>query len=277
MASLRFLSLTLVSTASAIAAVGCGLEPVGDSGGESEIPASVQRAFNESCATSVGCHDTGSALVVLAAGESEAILSTNSATGDALVDFGNLDGSYLAQKVLKGSGIQGGVMPPSVQSENDDFNKAVIIGWIAGVEFAESGGESGDTGGDDMDTADSADSADTGEPECLIEAPVPEMPTFTADIWPILETRCATSGCHESFTPAMPDAAGAYLNLVGVDSSASMPFVDPMAPDNSYLWHKLVGTHKSVGGTGSTMPVVGSLCLIEAQAIYSWILADAEE
>lgn len=256
----------------AAGSVGCGLEPIDDGGeGGDEIPAAVQQAFSESCATSVGCHDTGSALVVLAAGESGGILEGSGGTGVPFVTLGDLDNSYIAQKILGGSSIQGSPMPPSMQSANDDFNKAIIVGWIAGVEIG--GGETGDTG----DTDDTG--GETGEEECFIMEPLPDTPTFGADIWPILETRCATSGCHaDAFGPTMSDAAGAYANLVGIDSGdAGMNFIEPNQPENSYLWHKLVGTHLTVGGSGGTMPASGQLCLVEIQGIYRWIVTGAGE
>ena len=110
--ALRALSL---SFALASSMVGCGLEAV--EGGDEEasgpeIPAEVQTAFDQSCATSSGCHAAGSALVVLEAPESVAILEAASAAGGPYVTLGSLDESYIAQKILDGPNISGGAMPP---------------------------------------------------------------------------------------------------------------------------------------------------------------------
>ena len=76
----------------------------------------------------------------------------------------------------------------------------------------------------------------------------------------------------------MPDSAGAYANLVGVQSPLAMiPQVDPGTPDGSYMWHKLSGTQTLAGGGGGTMPSGGALCVGEFQTIYSWILAGAPQ
>ncbi len=34
-----------------------------------------------------------------------------------------------------------------------------------------------------------------------------------------------------------------------------MARVEPGSPEDSYLWHKINGTHESVGGTGGQMPL----------------------
>jgi hypothetical protein len=249
---------------------GCGLEEVDDDGETEAIPAAVQQAFDESCATSVGCHASGASLVVLSAPESAAILSASSGSGGGpLVTFGDLERSYIAQKILGGSSILGGVMPPSKQSDNDDINAAIIVGWIAGVAIDDGGGDGdGDPTGDgDGDTA------------CFIGAPLPASISF-AEVWPILEGRCGTMGCHANLSPPLlPDQSAAYANLVDAPATSAMAnYVEPGDPDGSYLWHKLVGTQSSVqGGGGFTMPVGGELCGIEFQAIYAWILAGAEQ
>jgi hypothetical protein len=238
----------------------CGLEEVGEGGEGDEIPPPVQAAFNESCATSSSCHAAGSNLVVLAAPESSSILTTGG-SGGPFVTLGDLENSYIAQKILGGSSIIGAQMPPSPQSDNDDVNTALIVGWIAGVPIE--GEDSGD-----------------GDPSCFIDAPIPTAPSFGADIWPILQNRCGTMGCHANLSaPLMPDEATAYVNLVGMPAAMAMAnYVEPSDPDGSYLWHKIAGTFSMVqGGGGSTMPFGGQLCTTELQAIYAWILADAVE
>ncbi len=246
--------------------LGCGLEEITDGGNADAIPADVQAALDESCATSNACHAGNPALVELSASGSAALLDTNSPSGDPYVKFGDIEGSYLARKML-GTNITGAKMPLNEQSPNDELNVAIILGWIAGAEFSDGGGESGtDTSGDTT----------TGtEEECYAMPPIPAAPSFEADVWPTFEARCLGNGCHTSVAPQMPDAAGALANLVDVPSSATMNYVTPDIPDESYLWHKLAGTQASVGGSGATMPFGGSTCTAELQTIYAWILSGA--
>ncbi len=256
--------LGLLGMSLLVGGLGCGLEEVGGDGGGDMIPPAVQQAFDESCATSAGCHASGSSLVVLSAPESSAILTAASASGGGpLVTLGDVDNSYIAQKILGGSSVIGGPMPPAKQSANDDVNLAIIVGWIAGVPLEGNGGGGG--GG--------------GDAQCYISAPIPAAPSFASDIWPILENRCGTTACHQVSAPLMPDAAGAYANLVSMPAAAAeASYVEPSDPNASYLWHKLMGTPASIpGGGGSLMPIGDELCAAEFQAIYAWIVADAPE
>lgn len=248
-------------------ALGCGLEEITDGGNTDQIPAEVQAAFDETCATNMTCHANGSALVNLGPGSSAAILDTNASTGDPFVKFGDIEGSYLARKIL-GTNISGGPMPLDQQSPNDEVNLAIILGWIAGAEFSD-GGDSGTDSGTDTTTGDG-----DGDVTCYAMEPVPAAPSFEADVWPTLEARCV-AGCHAASAPQMPDAATAFANMVDVASTATMNYVTPDIPDESYLWHKLAGTHSAVGGTGAAMPLVGDMCVVELQTIYAWILAGA--
>jgi len=256
--------------------LGCGLEEIEGGGEGDEIPAAVQAAFNESCATSSGCHAAGASVVILAAPESAAILTaTSSSGGGPLVSLGDLEGSYIAQKILGGPGITGASMPPAPQSSADDVNKAIIIGWIAGVPISGEGSGDGDGDGDGDGNG---DGDGDGDVVCYVAAPIPTVPGFAADIWPILENRCGFQGCHANASaPLMPDASAAYDNIVSIPAAAAMAnYVEPDDPGASYLWHKLAGTYASVqGGGGGLMPIGGALCGTEFQAIYAWILAGA--
>jgi hypothetical protein len=86
--------------------------------------------------------------------------------------------------------------------------------------------------------------------------------SFTNDIQPILAGGCAFSGCHGT-TNANPAAkpmvlttGQAYDNIVNVFAAqlTTMRRITPGQPDNSYLIHKLQGTHLGVGGFGNRMP-----------------------
>ncbi len=135
---------------------------------------------------------------------------------------------------------------------------------------------SGDTGGDAGDDTGSTDS--TGD--TTGEAP----PDFDSEIQPILESACL---CH--FTPtAGGDMSAPYLNLnlglavgelVDVDS-VQVPSMKRVAPGelaNSYLVHKLRGTHVDVGGPVDTnpMPPLAPLADDEIALIEAWIVAGA--
>ena len=54
-----------------------------------------------------------------------------------------------------------------------------------------------------------------------------------------------------------------------------MDRVEPFAASNSYLWHKVQGTHSLVGGSGATMPMSGMLPAEDLEKITDWINAGA--
>lgn len=70
----------------------------------------------------------------------------------------------------------------------------------------------------------------------------------------------------------------AYQNVVSQPSGQlpTMMLVSPGDLDESYLWHKLIGTHLNVGGEGDPMPAYAPP-LDEATLgrIEAWILAGA--
>lgn len=73
--------------------------------------------------------------------------------------------------------------------------------------------------------------------------------------------------------------ASSHTSLVGTASTESpLPRVTPGQPDKSYLWHKLNGTHVSVGGSGNAMPMSDPPRLLEPaqRALFkAWIEAGA--
>ncbi len=115
------------------------------------------------------------------------------------------------------------------------------------------------------------DSGDTSiEP---VEQVVAE-PTHDADIQPIWDDACR--GCHTpSFDFGELVLTDAFTELSGVESvgNAPMPRVLPGDADGSYLWHKLAGSHREVGGGGDTMPAGGRPVLsdVRLQTIRNWI------
>lgn len=101
-------------------------------------------------------------------------------------------------------------------------------------------------------------------------------PSFANDVQPILDANCS---CHFDATPADLSFANAYENLVSVASTeaAGLDRVEPGSPDDSYLWHKVNGTHASVGGSGDPMPApTGGLDAGALATLEAWISGGAE-
>ena len=103
-------------------------------------------------------------------------------------------------------------------------------------------------------------------------------PTMSGDVQPILDVSCNV-GCHGAVFPSDGlSLTNAYGVLVNVPSSdvPTMDLVEPGSPQDSYLWHKLEGTHLSVGGSGVSMPK-GSplLSLTDRQVVEQWIVEGA--
>ena len=115
--------------------------------------------------------------------------------------------------------------------------------------------------------------------------------SHAADIQPIWDANCVT-GCHDSAcaTPGTCSPATQNLDLTldgdGYDDLVdrmsvqfpAMVRVEPGDPENSYLWHKIAGTHEMVcmAGCGTQMPK-NAMPLDEAtqQKIYDWIAGGA--
>ena len=111
-----------------------------------------------------------------------------------------------------------------------------------------------------------------------------ENVSFAQDVQPIFSGSCAFSGCHGPVNPnpagkPMVLAAGqAYDAIVGV-ASAQLPTMDritPGQPGQSYLIHKLEGTHASVGGSGGRMPAgAAPLAPPVIAVIRRWVMEGA--
>lgn len=104
-------------------------------------------------------------------------------------------------------------------------------------------------------------------------APAAQGVDFVAAIQPILEESCVM--CHQGEYAAGNlnlDAEHAPASMIGVTSSqAEMPLVSPGEPDESYLLHKLKGTHETAGGFGSQMPMGGTLSEEQIGLVSDWI------
>lgn len=108
--------------------------------------------------------------------------------------------------------------------------------------------------------------------------------SFVGDVLPVLDREC---GCHRPGAGGSGAPAGLNLDddvahemLVGVPATgAPLDRVVPGRPDDSYLFHKLAGSHTEVGGGGARMPAGPEATALEPAdrlAIESWILDGAQ-
>lgn len=102
---------------------------------------------------------------------------------------------------------------------------------------------------------------------------------FMRDVVPIFKANCVM--CHlpgNGLGGLDLHPRGGYANLVGVFSTQSpLLRVAPGSPEESYLYHKLIGTHISVGGSGERMPFSGtSLSEEQIELIRRWIVNGAQ-
>ena len=93
------------------------------------------------------------------------------------------------------------------------------------------------------------------------------------DIQAVAEASCGPN-CHtggsSSGELALDDWHAATVGVPSGDVP-DMNLVEPGDLDNSYLWHKIEGTHLDVGGAGSPMPLGPALSDEDHAAIQAWI------
>ena len=100
------------------------------------------------------------------------------------------------------------------------------------------------------------------------------LDSYTKDVEPIVSKKCVS--CHSDATATSGvsfQKGSGYDNLVNV-ASKELPAMNRVTPgdsEQSYLAHKLLGTHESVGGSGSKMPPSGRLKDEEIETIVAWI------
>lgn len=130
----------------------------------------------------------------------------------------------------------------------------------------------------------SADDSTDSETEADSETSGEAAPDFDTQIQPIFESACL---CHFSAQPG-GDMTAPYLNLnagfgiaelVDVDA-VQVPSMKRVAPgdlENSYLVHKLRGTHVDVGAPADSdpMPPLGPLAEADLAQIEAWIVGGA--
>ena len=122
-----------------------------------------------------------------------------------------------------------------------------------------------------------SDDDDPAEPQDTV--------SFAAQIEPLLNTTCATAGCHGN-PPTRPNnkpmslSTGlSYDNIVNVSAGelATMMRIRPSKPDSSYLVHKIQGTQATVGGMGQRMPLnLTPLTQVQIDMIRTWVTEGAK-
>lgn len=222
-------AIVLTLGTSLLALAGCDqvkkLDEEGDTGSGSAVPPAVQQRLTQSCAIP-GCHISGSVAPDLSEASGGAWVSQAGA-GGPYVTFGDVDNSYLIEKMFP-SPSSGSQMPlaPGVLEPED---LAIIVGWVAGVEFPEGETDTSDTNASETDdpTMDSETEDTADEPVlCSIEVVAPDItsPVVSGDeagvipssIGGALERNC---GCHytsQTSDPALyfPYSGGTQLQTL---------------------------------------------------------------
>ena len=123
---------------------------------------------------------------------------------------------------------------------------------------------------------------------CFSEHPAEPDDTvsFAADVEPVLNSSCAFSGCHGTTNtqpgnkPMRLTTGQSYDAIVNVTAAqATMDRIEPGQPVQSYLIHKLQGTHTTpaVGGSGSRMPAnAGPLAPSVIAMMRQWVSEGAQ-
>ena len=92
--------------------------------------------------------------------------------------------------------------------------------------------------------------------------------TFNAIQQELFTPTCAISGCHNGRENPTLSAGVAYNNIVNVQSSRGVDYIEPGDPNNSYLYRKITG----VNIQGARMPRSGSaLSQAVTNSVRVWI------
>lgn len=238
----------------------------GETESDSAVPPAVQQRLTESCALS-GCH-SGAVPPDLSVGGGGAWV-TQSGAGGPFVTFGDVDNSYLVEKMLPNPSV-GSQMPigAGVLAPED---LALIVGWVAGVELPDDDGDDGD---------DESSSGEGGDGEV----------SYSADVRPLFASR-GCFACHHDNSAIdidIEDPFSAPNGLVGSvntwaeaypDGGTPMLNVSPGDPEASFLIDKLVDpyvTDPEIGG--AAMPLnLEPLTEQERADLRAWIDAGAND
>jgi len=250
----RALVLSLCTPLMALSLVACDqvkkIDEGDDSGSGSAVPAEVQERLTRGCAVEGGaCHTSDNAsLVDLSAAAAGAWLD-QSGPGGPYVTFGNVNASFLVEKMLPAPSSGGQMPPANFEVDFTEVDVAVIAGWVAGVEFPD-GDEGGETGDPTTDSDGETDPTMGGETDtgsdltlCSLEAidPTVTSPVDAGDeagkiptsVGAALERNC---GCHyvtEADPPYFPFSGGTQLqtlaNFTNLYAGANMTYTGEAA------------------------------------------------
>ncbi|MBC8292988.1 MAG: hypothetical protein H8E45_07470 [Proteobacteria bacterium] len=225
----------------------------------SQVSEEVQDIFTDSCAT-LGCHSAATSLpgagLVLSAGVSGAqtinVASTEQIATDR-VEPGDLVNSWLYTKITQNPPPLGLAMPPLAALSAPDIT--TIADWINAVTDCGDG------------------TCDAAGGENLTNCSMDCGPRLPDAVQAIMDTNCATSGCHDSFTAFQGldlSAGGAGSALVGVASTqVASTLVIPGDSVSSYFYEKVA---LATPGFGLQMPFgLPALSFADKQAIQDWI------
>lgn len=235
---MRSTCFALAGLGLALGAAGCNeLQKIDDGGGPgATVPDEVQRVFDQRCNTA-GCHDAAQAGgLELTAAVSPAIIGGSSVQSSLpLVELGNVEGSYLAIKLLPAHELlQGSPMPlgASLDDPAVAIDSAIVLGWIAGASLP-GGGDGGESdGGTTTDGGmDSSDGGSTGSDVvmCGLDAIAPgeanpfdigmDAGQIPPDVGAALTANC---GCHEVDAGSIVEGAPPYGGQVHFSTIAEL-------------------------------------------------------
>ena len=162
----------------------------------------------------------------------------------------------------------------------------VAVASITGV-LAMAGCPGGDDSSSDTTQSMTTMTGDTGADTGMQETGTPtdesgdtgSAPAY-ADIQAIWDEHC-TAACHETggeWALLIMTSDSSYTALQAMSTQATdLKFIEPNDTDASYLWHKINGTHASVGGSGNPMPApAGGLDAGTIATIEAWISGGAQ-
>ena len=218
----------------------------------------VQAGFDATC---VGCHGNAFPSAGLSLTDLAATVGAASSQSDLLlVDPFAPDDSYLLRKV-DGTHLavgSGDIMPPRGATPLPAGTDIALYDWIAA-------GASCGPGDSGTDTAPHTGTTDTG--------PIIDN-QLCVDTQAVLDQHCVS--CHGASALGSLDLRRLDL-LDGTMSrqASALPLFAPGDRAGSYAWHKLEGTHASVGGSGQAMPPSQVLSPAELDTVGAWIDAGA--